>query len=92
MPQVDVLALIGGDGGRVNYSLSWPIPSQDYSDRALLHHFTAARDLHLYISEPLISRATGLRSTSSARGVYGPAGQFVGVVVATLPLSAFGDF
>ena len=27
-----------------------------------------------------------------ARGVYGPAGQFVGVVVATLPLSAFADF
>ena len=92
LPQVDALTLIAGDGGRVNYSLSWPTPSEDYSDRAVLHHFATAQDLHLYISEPLVSRTTGLRSLMLARGVYGPAGQFVGVVVATLPLSAFADF
>ena len=58
----------------------------------MLHHFAAARTSTSIISEPLVSRTTGMRSIMLARGVYGPAGQFVGVVVATVPLSAFDDF
>ncbi len=92
IPQVDVIALIGADGERVNYSLAWPPQPGNLADREFVRHFAAGRDTELFIGEPIISRATGLWSISLARGIYGQDGQYVGAIVAVLPLTAFTDF
>ena len=42
LPQVDNIVLIDANGARVNYSLSWPVPFGDMSDRDYARHFLDA--------------------------------------------------
>jgi len=92
VPQVAVINLLGADGQWVNSSRGGPAAQQDEPDRAVAAHFAAVRDTHLFISVPVISRSSGEWSVLLARGIYGPAGQYVATVLAALPLSVFSDF
>ncbi len=88
LPQVDNIALVGADGIRVNYSIGWPAPAVDMSDREYTHHFQSEDDRNLFVSEPVVSRATGLWSLYLVRRVNGPQGEFLGMVLGSVPLSA----
>jgi PAS domain-containing protein len=92
VPQVAVIRLLGADGEWVNSSRDGPAAQPDGPDQAVAAHFAAVRDTHLFISEPVMPRSSGEWSVMLARGIYGPAGQYVGVVLATLPLYVFSDF
>jgi diguanylate cyclase (GGDEF)-like protein len=91
LSQVDNLALVGADGVRVNYSIGWPAPAGDMSDREYTRHFAERDDPGLFISEPVVSRATGVWTMYLARRVNGPRGVFLGMVLGAVPLTAFSD-
>jgi diguanylate cyclase (GGDEF)-like protein len=89
LPQVDDIALIDADGIRVNVSGAWPSPPVDLSDREYSRHFAAIDDPGLFISEPVISRANKQWSLILVRRVNGPNGEFLGTVLASVPLRVF---
>ena len=86
LPQVDNIALIGADGARLNYSLGWPAPAGDMSDRDYARHFSTQDDPGLFVSEPVVSRATGMWSLYLSRRVNGPHGEYLGLVLGSVPL------
>lgn len=92
LPQVDNIALVGADGIRVNYSVGWPVPQDDMSDREYTRHFQQQDDRGLFLNEPVVSRATRLRTLLLVRRVNGPRGEFLGMVLGSVPLRSFSDF
>ncbi len=91
LSQVDNIALIDADGARVNYSLGWPAPPGDMSDRDYAQHFSTQDDPGLFVSEPVVSRATGEWTLYLSRRVNGPHGEYLGLVLGSLPLMAFHE-
>ena len=89
LPQVDIVALIGADGARVNYSWGWPLVAGDLSDRDYVRHFAAENDASLFVGEPILNRTTHTWTISVARRVNGRDGVFLGVVLASMPLQVF---
>ena len=92
LPQVDNIALVGADGIRVNYSIGWPAPAGDMSDREYTRHFQRQDDRGLFISEPVVSRATGVQTLYLVRRVNGPHGEFLGMILGSVPLRVFSEF
>ncbi len=91
LPQVDNLALIDANGVWVNYSVGWPAPAGDMSDRDYTQHFMTQDDPGLFISEPAISRTTGQWALFLSRRVSGPHGEYLGLVLAIVPLRVFRE-
>ena len=91
VPQVKNLTLIDTNGHWVNYSIAWPAPRGDLSDRDYARHFATQNDPGLYISVPAVSRATGSPSLFLVRRVNAPSGEYLGLVLASVPLSVFHD-
>jgi diguanylate cyclase (GGDEF)-like protein len=91
LPQVDNIALVGADGARVNYSLGWPVPAGNLSDRDYARHFATQDDPGLFISEQAVSRGTGARKLFLARRVNGAHGEFLGIVAGAVPLMVFHE-
>jgi diguanylate cyclase (GGDEF)-like protein len=89
LPEVDNLALLDASGIWVNYSVHWPAPAGDMSDRDYAQHFAAMDDHGLFISAPAISRTTGRWSLFMSRRVNGPHGEYLGLVLAIVPLRVF---
>ena len=92
LPQVDNIALVGADGIRVNYSVGWPAPPGDMSDREYTRHFQLQDDRGLFLSEPVVSRATGVPTLFLVRRVNGPRGEFLGMVLGSVPVRFLSDF
>ena len=91
LPQVNNFALVGADGVRVNYSTGWPAPAGDMSDREYTRHFATQDDPDLFVSEPVVSRATGVWTLYLVRRVNGPGGAFLGMVLGSVPLTALSE-
>jgi diguanylate cyclase (GGDEF)-like protein/PAS domain S-box-containing protein len=91
LPQLDSIALVGADGKRVANVLEWPAAPTDFSDRDYLQHFAALDDPELFISAPVVSRTTGAWTLYLSRRVDGPNGEFLGLVLASMPLKAFRE-
>src|ERR1019366_6875030 len=91
LPQADTIALLDAAGIRVNYSGGWPTPPGDMAGRDCTVHFAAADDPGLFISDPAISRTTNVRSIFLVRRVDGPHAEYLGMVLASVPLSVFRE-
>ena len=91
LPQVDIIALVDTSGMRVNYSGPWPGPPISLADRDYAIYFAARDDPGLYVSAPLVSRATQQASLLLVRRIDGPDGAYLGMVSATVPISVFYD-
>jgi len=91
LPQADAIALFGADGIRVNSSFEWPAENTDISGRDYARHFAAQDDRDLYIGQPLISRATNAWSLVLGRRMNSPTGEYLGLVLAAVPLKVFHD-
>jgi diguanylate cyclase (GGDEF)-like protein len=89
LPQVDSIALVAADGRRVNYSVAWPPAPIDLSTREHVRHFAAENDPDLFVSEPVLSRATHVWMISVARRLNSRSGVFLGIVRASMPLEVF---
>src|SRR5665213_1260269 len=91
LPQIDNISLLGVDGVRLNYSLRWPVPHDALADRDYARHLSTEDDPGLFISAPVVSRATGGWTLFLARRVNNPHGEYLGVVLASVPLEVFHD-
>lgn len=86
------IAVIGSDGRLVSTTENASTIGIDLSDREHFRvHQNATKD-QLFISKPLVGRASGRWSINMTRPVRGPDGEFVGVVVASVDPASFSDF
>ena len=75
--------------GRITIHGATEDPSFSLTDRQYFQELKAGRVSGLYISEPLKSRLTGNPVMIFARPVLDDAGQFLGIVIVSQPLSYF---
>ncbi|MET7243584.1 EAL domain-containing protein [Methylobacterium sp. EM32] len=87
------VAIIGPDGVmRATNAGPQPPPATDLSDRDHFRIHVESPDDVLYISRPVIGRASGRVSVQFSRRFLGPDGRFGGVVVASLNPSHLTQF
>jgi signal transduction histidine kinase len=77
------LAVIGADGQLLHSSLA-DAPKMDLSDREHFRVHAASAEVGLYISKPVLGRASGRWSIQLTRRLDGPGGRFAGVAVLSL--------
>jgi signal transduction histidine kinase/DNA-binding response OmpR family regulator/HPt (histidine-containing phosphotransfer) domain-containing protein len=92
MPQVRTLALVGADGKLVNTSRRWPVPATESSDSDFVDYLRLHDEASSYFSRPVKGRNTVARSIFVARRINGPAGEFLGAVVATIQTDYLESF
>jgi len=87
------VAIIGPDGVmRATNAGPQPPPATDLSDRDHFRVHVESPEDNLYISRPVIGRASGRISVQISRRFRGPDGRFGGVVVASLNPSHLTQF
>jgi hypothetical protein len=92
LPQADAVIVFGADGITINSTRAWPLPIIDVNDR---DYFTEVRDhpdMGLFISVPVLARASGVWTFYLSRRVSGPHGEFLGVVAAAIAVRYLEDF
>jgi PAS domain S-box-containing protein len=89
--QIDSVSVIGADGRLVNFSRLWPIPNTSLADRAFFRVLREGEFRGLYISDPIVTRATGLPTIYLARRIEAPDGTFIGVVSGSIRLDYFRE-
>ena len=95
LAHVGALALVSADGKLINYSRDWPIPVIDVSDRDYFRRLKAEPHLRFFISVPARNRALGPGPLGQvwmiflARKMVGPAGEFLGLVIAAIDTRYF---
>jgi signal transduction histidine kinase len=92
LPQVDRIALIDDHGKLVNFSLTWPPPDVDLSDRDYFQALSHSPGTDSFLSVPVKARTTGTWSVYLVRRVSGPNGEFLGLVLGAMQLSYFENF
>ena len=84
LPQADGLALIDADGRLVNASPRWPASAVDFSGRDFVEHFRLNDDPAGFLGAPVKSRHPAKWMIVVARRITGPAGEYLGTVIATV--------
>ena len=87
LPQSDAITILGPNGHIANYSLGWPAPETDVSDREF---FTMLRDdagAGMHVSLPVVSR--NAERVLFSRRVTSRAGQFLGAVQIGVSIAYF---
>lgn len=78
------ISLVDSSGMLIQSNLSQGAPPVDLSDREHFRVHVGAKQDMLFISKPLMGRVSGRYSVQFTRGIAGPDGEFLGVVVASL--------
>ncbi|CAK0747071.1 putative histidine kinase [uncultured Gammaproteobacteria bacterium] len=86
------LSFFARDGGLTSTTISNANQNANISDRPWFIKSKATQNDTLYISSPVISRATNLLSSIFARGIWNDQGDFVGMVGISLNPEHFGSF
>lgn len=89
MPEAYHIGVIARSGHLIMSSASWPPPTMDFSDRDYFLELKAHDDDRLSISQPLMSRITGMKTIVLARRLNDPEGNFSGVVYISTRYSHF---
>ena len=92
LPQVYAFTIIAADGMLVNSSWQWPAPPTDLSDRDYVSYFRAHDTPDAFISMPVQNRGTGIWTAYIVRRVNGPAGEYLGLVLAAMNFDYYRDF
>jgi len=92
LPQAQAVAVIGASGRVVNGSRLWPIPIIDLADRDYYTHLRDHDDAGVFISAPVIHRATGAWSFFLARRLNSPDGEFRGLVLGVIEIPGIEGF
>jgi diguanylate cyclase (GGDEF)-like protein len=89
---VNALAMIDADGRVANASGAWPMAVTDVSRQEFFDHFKTNNDQDAFVSMPTRSAMTGEWISYLAHRVNDAHGNFSGIVVGELSLSALEDF
>jgi signal transduction histidine kinase/DNA-binding response OmpR family regulator len=92
LPQAAAITLVDSTGTVVNTSRNWPPKVPNLADRDYVQYLRGHPDTGAYIGAAVRGRGTGDWSIHLARRINGPAGDLVGMVVATVSLKYFDDF
>jgi len=86
------LAVLDARGNLINWSLSWPVPHVNLSNREYFQRLKSSSDSDAEFIEPVYSRITGRWTTVLARKLTGPGGEFLGVIARGIEPIQFEDF
>ncbi len=89
LPQLEVISLIDADGNLLNFSRPWPVPRINVADRDYFKALQAAVDQAVFISAPVLNRASGSWMIYLVRQVAAPDHTFLGLILAAVPLDYF---
>ena len=92
LPQAEGFIIVDSDGRLVNISRQRPGPAYSVADRAYFLHFASTPDPGPYISEPSVSRSSGVHTIFLTRRISALNGSFLGVVIAPIPLNYLDAF
>ena len=84
LPQADNLVLIDADGRRINASHRRPASAADFSDRDFTAYFRLHDEPTSFLGAPVESGDSSGGLIFIARRISGPAGEFLGTVIATI--------
>ena len=91
LPQADAVSLIDSTGRILAFSRSWPTPYIDTSDRDFFAYWREHDDPGAFIGAPVINKATGAWVITITRGIRGPGGEFLGIVLGVVETRYFED-
>jgi len=91
LPQANAVSLIDSTGRIVAFSRSWPTPYVDTSDRDFYAYWREHTDSHPFIGEPVLNKVTGAWVITITRGIRGPNGEFLGIVLGVVEARYFED-
>ncbi len=92
LEQANAVTLIDAGGRLLNFSRYWPIPEVNVRDRDYYRALKADPNLESFIGEPVRNRGDGTWAIYLARRLDDPNGQFLGMVLGTIPLRHFENF
>lgn len=92
VPRIRGLFVYDARGDWTVNSLQQNPPNANNADRAYFQYHRDNDDPAPYIREPVLSRSTAEWVITISRRLNNPAGNFAGVVLASVPLSYFIDF
>ena len=91
LPQANSISLLDDAGKIVNFSLAWPIPAVDASDRDFYGYWREHNDSGAFIGGPVVARVSNSWVIMVTRRVSGPRGEFLGIVASVVKLQYFED-
>jgi diguanylate cyclase (GGDEF)-like protein len=89
LAEADVITLIDAEGHVVNNSRTFPSRPLDLSDRDYFEHARRVFSTSLFVSQPLINRATGSRAIAFSRRLESAGGTFLGAAVINVEIGYF---
>lgn len=89
LPRIRGLFVYGADGSWIATSENIDLRIYNNADRDYFRHHQTATDRRPFIGSPIRSRSGGQWILTVSRRVNGPAGEFAGVVLATLDVDYF---
>jgi len=92
LPQTDAIGLTDARNWQLISSRSWPAPSVDVSDFAILQRAATQRDTGLLISEPVRNRFDDAWTIALVRRIENARGEFLGTASAGISLKYFEGF
>lgn len=92
LPQADGVVIFNADGIEINSNRSWPVPPILVADRSYFRAMRIGAPGAQYISEPVISRATGHQAIYIARRISAPDGGFLGVLAGAVQVRYLEEF
>ncbi len=92
LPHVDAMTMVNADGKVFNSSRFWRVDSVNIADRAYFKALKSDPALTVMVSEPVVSRRSGIWTIYIARKVVGSDGAFIGLLLGAMPLHYFEQF
>ncbi len=92
LPQIDALSVVASDGALLNTSRQFPAAQIDLSDREYLQVHKANPQLGIFVSRPVIGRASGQWTIYLSRKIISETGEMLGLVQVGFRPEFFSDF
>src|ERR1700744_2260286 len=89
LTQLDAIHFVDANGDMINSSRFWPLPSVNVSDRAYFQALKTDPDRTTLIGEPVRTRVSDIWTLFQARRINGDNNQFLGIILASVPISYF---
>jgi signal transduction histidine kinase/CheY-like chemotaxis protein len=92
LPQIDAVSVVASDGTLLNTSRQFPAAQIDLSDREYIQIHKANPLLGIFISRPVIGRASGQWAIYLSRKIVSETGEMLGLVQVGFRPEFFSDF
>lgn len=91
-PQIEVAAILGGNGDIINSSRLFPVSKINLADQTYFKKHRNDPDLEVYINKPILDEGSRKWAFYLSRRLNGEDGAFIGVVLVGVSSRFFSDF